>query len=94
LHKLHLENAIVVYTYYILRIYIAYANIIIDCSYPQGLGKLSLSRCHVKFDIYILLNWNWFPFILFCTRGSYAYFPPLPTKLPNTIVDEVIKAIK
>jgi hypothetical protein len=94
LHKLHLENAIVVCTYYILRIYTAYANIIIDRSHPQGLGKLSLSRCHVKFDIYIPLNWNRFPFVLFCTRGSHAHFPPPPTKLPDTIADEVIEAIK
>ena len=63
--------------------------------YSQDLDYVHLHKtCPVQFNLYILLKWNRFPFLLLITRGRHTHHPFYSTKLPKDIANEVIDAIK
>jgi hypothetical protein len=64
------------------------------CDHPQGSGKVVHRKCNVKFDIFIPVYWDRFPFVILVTRGSHTHHPPRPEKLPADIAEQVVEAIK
>ncbi|KAN0068226.1 hypothetical protein V8E54_013796, partial [Elaphomyces granulatus] len=62
--------------------------------HPQGPGKTQQRKCKVRFDLYIPVKWNRFPFLLLVCRGSHNHHPPYPTRLARDVADEVVAAIK
>src|ERR1700689_1978496 len=74
---------------------LTYTNGCVDQFHPQGPGRLRVSKCKAKFDLYIPMKWDRFPFLVLVTRGYHAHHPPPPpTKLPKEMADEVIETIR
>ncbi|KAJ5110975.1 hypothetical protein N7532_001510 [Penicillium argentinense] len=64
-----------------------------DSVHADGIGRITKTECPVRIDLYIPCSWDRFPFYIVVSRGSHSHFPPLPTKLPYQIGQEIAAAI-
>jgi hypothetical protein len=71
----------------------AYANYMIGFDHPQGQGKVIHQKCQVRFDIYIPVDIQRTPFYIIRAQGQHTHPPPLPTRLPQKIRDDITHAI-
>jgi hypothetical protein len=65
-----------------------------DRVHPTGPGRLQHATCKSRFDLFIPLNWNRFPFIMLVTRGRHDHPPPPPSRLPQSIADDIIQLLR
>lgn len=51
-----------------------------DRPHPQGSGYIKMKKCPARFDLYIPVKWEQFPFMLLVARGRHNHVPPPPSK--------------
>ena len=63
-------------------------------NHSQGSDHVCLHKCNARFDLYISIKWNQFPFLLLVSRGRHDHHSPYSTKLPKNIADEVLQIVR
>lgn len=64
-----------------------------DRSHPQGPGYIKIKKCPARFDLYIPVKWEQFPFMLLVARGRHNHIPPPPSKPIREALDRRSSAL-
>jgi len=63
-------------------------------NYSQDLDHVCQHKCNVQFDLYILIKWNRFSFLLLVSCGRYDHYSSYSIKLFKDIVNKVVQIIR